>query len=202
MKTAIVTSATAEPILLSDAKRHLRVSTSFTDDDSYINSLITAARQEVENYTNRKLMYQRWKVYFDEFPSGESFEIPYPPLRSIPSTGLRYTNSTQSTQTLSSTKWDSDTVSEPGRLVLDYNDDWPTDTLAQSNPISIEFRCGYPTSGASSGGRFVPALIRHAIKLIVSDLYEQRENFIVGQPINSIPTPAKRLLSSYRIKTF
>lgn len=205
MKIQLLTSATAEPLTRGDAKRHIRVSTANTDNDTYIDGCIIASRQSVEQYINRKLMFQRWKVYFDDFPQGNAFEVPYPPLKSIPSTGLVYTGSSGGSTTLSSTKWDADTVSEPGRLVLDYNSDWPTVTLAAMNPVSIEFRCGYPSSASSSGHLKVPALIKHAMKLIIGDMFINRESIVVGafgQGVQEIPMTAKRLLDSYRIKTF
>lgn len=40
-----------EPITLAEAKNHLRVM--YDDEDAYIETLITAARQYAENYQNR-----------------------------------------------------------------------------------------------------------------------------------------------------
>lgn len=40
-----------EPVTLAEAKTHLRVA--IDDDDDYISTLITAARQHVEDYQNR-----------------------------------------------------------------------------------------------------------------------------------------------------
>jgi hypothetical protein len=39
-------------ISLSDAKKHLNIDTSFTDDDTYINSLINVAELAVEKHLN------------------------------------------------------------------------------------------------------------------------------------------------------
>jgi uncharacterized phiE125 gp8 family phage protein len=197
MKTVIVTSATGEPITLAEAKEHLRVNT--TDNDDYITNLITVARQRVEEITNRKLMPQTWKVYYDAWPSsGDNYDhidLPYPPLSTVPSTGIVYTNSDGDSTTFSSTAWASDTVSEPGRVVLEYDDDWPTETLHNRNPIAIEFQCGY------SGSTAVPERIKQAIKIILAELYEQREISVVGQSVytNSI---VENLLSDYRVFTF
>ena len=203
MKTVVVTSATGEPISRKQAKEHLRLSTAYTDDDSYIDAIITASRLRVENNTNRKLMYQKHKVFFDDFPTKDYIEIPYAPLKSIPSSGLRYTNSTGLTQTFSSTKYSADIYSEPGRLVLKYNDDWPSDTLATNNPISVEFVCGYSSSPSSSGGRFVPETLKHAMRLIIGDLYQHREeSTLLEQGGKFISGAVQLLLSPYRIFKF
>lgn len=200
MKTVIVTSATGEPIVIGDAKSHLRIDS--TTEDTLLYDLIVSARYQVEHLTGRKLMPQTWKAYFDEWPSGnkyDHFDIPYPPLRSIPSTGLVYTSSTSGSTTLSSTAWASDIVSEPGRLVLDYNDDWPTETLHNNNPISIEFQCGYLTASK------IPEPLILAIKLIVGHAYENRESVTVtagGVTMQETPQAIKWLLAPYRIFTF
>lgn len=213
MKTEIVTSATGEPIGLDEIKTHLRISGGQTVEDNLLVSLIGAARERVENYTNLKLMPQKHYVYYDEFPSscnyyklsspnpnpdGNYFYIPYPPLRSIPSSGLYYTNSNGNSTTFSSTKWSSDTASKPGRLVLDFNDDWPTATLAENNPIRIEFNSGY------AGSTAIPNSIKAAMKLMVANWYENREENYVGPmgAIVELPNAVKSLLMSYRIFSF
>jgi len=202
MKTAVVTSATGEPLTLSEVKAHLRISTGETEENTYLNALITAARREVENLTSRKLMPQTWKVCFDDWPSGDSFEIPYAPLKQIPSTGLKYTSSTGGSTTFSSTAWAADIVSEPGRLVLDYNDDWPTETLHNRNPIEITFKCGYGTVGGSSVHRLVPKDIKHAMLLLIGHWHENREHTVVGPSIAEMPFGVKAILGHYRLYHF
>lgn len=199
MKTVVVTSATGEPITLEDVKSQLRLELGQTNEDEFLEGLITAARQHIENITNRKLMPQTWKVYYDAWPNKknnyDSFQIPYPPLRSIPSTGLLYTDSTSGSTTFSSTAWAADTVSEPGRLVLDYNDDWPTVTLHNNNPIEITFNCGYSTAAT------VPETIKQAIKMLIGHYYEHRESVTitpVGMKIEETPWAIKTLLASYK----
>lgn len=66
----LVTPPAAEPVTLADAKTHMRVDT--TLDDAYITLLITAARQFVENWTRRALIYQTWRLVFDHWPGGNA----------------------------------------------------------------------------------------------------------------------------------
>ncbi len=199
MKTTIVSTSTSNPVELDALKSYLRIPVGETAEDDFLGALRTVATKRVEDITGRKILFQKWKVYFDQWPCGDrydSFQIPYPPLRAIPSTGLKYTNSTSGSTTLSSTAWASDTVSEPGRLVLDYNSDWPTETLHNRNPIEITFKCGCASSGGSST---LPEIYKLAIKLLVSHYYENRELAIVGQTINEVPEGVKALLMPYRI---
>jgi len=196
MKTKLVTATSSgqTSLPLEDIKNHLRLSLGETDEDGLLEGLRKSAQEYVENYTNRKLLTQSWNVYFDDWPDGDSFEIPYPPLQSIPSTGVVYTNSTNDSTTWGSTKWCSDTASEPGRLVREYEESsWPTTaTLHNNNPIAIEFVCGYTTASN------IPQSIRQAMLLIVGHFYENREETIIGQPITRVPMAVKSLLAPYR----
>jgi uncharacterized phiE125 gp8 family phage protein len=205
MKTQLITPSSSQlvSVPLEDIKDHLRIPIGETNEDNLLEGLRDAAQGYVENYTNRKLLTQKWSVYFDDWPNKDSFEIPYPPLQylgssSRASTALSYTNSTQKSVTWSSSNFAADSVSEPGRLVRDYEiTTWPTTaTLHNNNPISITFICGYTTTSN------IPQSIKQAMLLIIGDLYENRENSIVGQTITTIPLAAQSLLASYRVFSF
>jgi len=54
-----------------------------------------------------------------------------------------YTDTDYTQNTFSTDYYNVDTSSEPGRIVLEYGDNWPTASLSPENPIEIEFTCGY-----------------------------------------------------------
>src|SRR5579859_1103171 len=58
----IITPVSTEPIVLADAKAHLRID--YTDEDSYITSLITRARSYAETITHRALATQQVQQLF------------------------------------------------------------------------------------------------------------------------------------------
>lgn len=192
-----VTGPTSEPLSLEQVKDHLRLMPGDTLEDDYIERLVKLARQKVENLTNRKLLSQTWKVYLDEWPSCDEIELPFAPVQSVPTTGITYTNSTGNTTTFSSTAWVSDTVSEPGRIVLKNDDSWPTATLYSRNPIAVEFVTGYTT------GSKVPEPLRQAMLLLVSHNYEYREP-IISMPGGAIVVPktVEYLIADYRLWSF
>jgi uncharacterized phiE125 gp8 family phage protein len=200
MKTLLVTSSTGNPITLEEIKDHLRIERGETIDDDLLKNYRSAAVEMVENITNRKLMPQTWKLYLDDWPDKEYIEMPYSPLRDVATTDILYTDSTRNTTTFNltgtSSSWALDTVSEPGRIVLDNNDDWPTDVLYQRNPIEIQFTCGY---SASSN---IPRSIKNAMLMMIGHFYENREDTMVGQELKYIPMASRALLASYRIPSF
>ena len=164
------------------------------DDDDYIDGLIVAAREHVENYLNRKLITQTWYAYLNAFPSDNFITLPFGSLQSI--TSIKYTDTDESQSTFSTDDYAADTYSQLGRAVLDYGSTWPTTALWPNNPIVIEFVCGYGDARTD-----VPQAIRSAMKLVISDLYENRESKIVGT-ISTENKTVNRLLASYRLFKF
>lgn len=64
-----------EPITLAQAKTHLRVD--FTDDDTYITSLITQARRVIENWCCISIVPKSWTMGIDLIAA---VELPYGPV--------------------------------------------------------------------------------------------------------------------------
>jgi len=172
MKIQLKTAPVKFPISLDVAKDHLRVDSDFTDDDTYIHSLISSATQKAEQFLHRRLITQTWYYYLAEWPRSSNIVLPFGKLQSVTSVKYKDYNGDETT-------WDTgeyivDTGSDPGEIVLDYGKVYPTDTLYPSNPITIEFVCGYGDNEST-----VEAAIKHAIKLGVSDLYENRETQVI-----------------------
>lgn len=206
MKTSVIVASTYNAVGIDEIKTHLRINIGVTrEDDFFISNNLTAINY-VENYLNRKLTKQTVKYYLDDFPDKDYIELPFPPVIKIPSSGLRYTNSTGQTKTFSSTKWTQDIIGEPGRLVLKYDEDWPSDTLASNNPISVEYQCGYGSSNLGSWGSSnvrLPAALKHAVLMSIASWYEAREDYAqTTLEFKKMPIGAIGLMYSYRIKTF
>lgn len=185
MKVAITTASTGDPITLDQAKEFLRVDTE--DDDGLILAQITGATNYAQDVQGRKYMTQTWTYYLDEWPDKDYINLPFPPLQSI--TSLKYTDSADAVTTVSTSSYNVDSVSEPGRLVLAYGETWPLVTLAPLNPIAIVFTCGY------GGADDVPEETKNAIKLILDELYETREVNVTGQ-INRIDLIDRLLMTN------
>lgn len=179
---------------MSEAKRHLKVEDAETADDDLITTLITVARQNAETVTRRALITQVWYFYLADWPEKDYIEIPLPPLQSVAS--VKYKDTEGAESVFAATDYIVDTKSTPGRIVLAYGKTWPSATLYPTNPITVEFTCGYGTSGTS-----VPAAIKQAMLVDIADLYQQRETVITGTTVSHLPT-VDRLLAPYRVWTF
>lgn len=186
------TAPAVEPVTLSEAKAHMRVDTS--DDDTYIGTLITAARQWVEEYLDRSLVNTQWTMRLDSFPY--EIELPRPPIASagtVTAVTLTYTLADESTATLSSTEYRVDRNSTPGVVRQLRSGSWPAN-LDDYNAVTVTWWGGYGSTGAS-----VPAVIRHAILMLCSHWYETRgATLSTGAVPQDVPFGVRSLLDSVR----
>lgn len=164
-------------------------------EDDLLSALITTARQWAESFTRRAIITQTWKLYLDEWPGLSHISLPFGTLQSI--THCKYTDSTGIQNTFSSSYYSADTVSEPGRLVLNNDQSWPSGVLNTVNPIEVQFVCGYGDERTD-----VPSSIRTAIKMMAANWYENREPVASGLASydpKTLPLSVKSILYPYRL---
>jgi len=138
MNLKSITPPTVEPINLSEAKLHLRVDSS--DEDTYIESLIAAARGTAENHRSESILDQTWELNLDFFP-GRDIVIPRHPLVSVAS--IKYFDTAGDTQTFAASKYVVDTSSRPGKIALAPDESWPSTEAGRINVVTVQFTTGY-----------------------------------------------------------
>lgn len=201
MALTLFSAPTLEPVTLAEVKAHLRLDTTSNAEDTYLETLITAARAHIESVTNLALCTQTWDEYWDGWPSSE-FLLARAPLVSV--TGLYYTDSTAVESTVAATVYDVDTDSTPGRILLGYGDVWPSATLHPKNPIRARYVAGYGST-AQVAVASIPRPIKQALLLLVGHWYEHREQTdsnVAGAELKSIPFGVDALLANYRVHRF
>ena len=143
-------------------------------EDDLLGDILTTAREHVEDITGRALLTQTWDAYFDEWPDGNHFTLPFGNLQSVTSVSYKDTEGTETTLTATTDYLVEANGDQKGRIVLPYGVSWPSVTLYPSNPIKIRFVCGWEEAAD------VPKRIKSAIKMICSDLYENRGERTIG----------------------
>ena len=190
---ALAVAASEEPVTVAEAKAQARVDIS--TDDALITGLIVAARQLVEETTWRALVTQRWDLYLDAWPDGDTILLPRPPLRSIVT--FEYTNDAGAATAVPAADYLVDAVSEPGRLRLKASASWPSATLREINGVHIRFEAGYGVASA------VPQRYKQAVLLLVSTWYENRETLSVsGAMPKEMPFAVRALLNLDHARSF
>jgi uncharacterized phiE125 gp8 family phage protein len=178
-----------EPVVLAEAKAHLRVDTDA--EDALIATWIIAARQAVEAETGRYLMLQDWELRLPAFPRGP-IVVPRPPLAGVLSLKTAVADGTETT--LSTTDYQVDAPAGPfaqaGAIWPASGACWPSTDSQVRGAVRLRFRAGYASADA------VPAPLRAAILLAVGDFYANREQ---ASAANVTDNPAfARLIAPYR----
>ncbi|MCH9839285.1 head-tail connector protein [bacterium] len=190
--TTLVTAPLVEPVTVAEAKNHVRVDTD--DDDALLRRLIEAGRLEAEAYTRRSFITTTWRLDLDGWPCGRVIHIPNPPLLAV--TSVKYDDPAGDEQTLDPASYTVDAPvgprAERGRVVLASGTSWPT-TGYEPNSVRVEYTAGYGTDPTD-----VPDGLRHAILLMVGELYERRAIVTPGVSLAANPLAAERLLNAYR----
>ena len=194
MKYNSVTRATGpavEPLTVAEAKLHLRVDIS--DDDAYIGTLITAAREWVENYLDRTLITTQLILRAAEFPT-EELELARPPMvasGTATAVVITYTLADTTTATLSTALYRVDRTSTPGNVAPIINGTWPSDVIEDANAVAVTYWAGYGPTSAS-----VPATIRHACLMLIGHWYDRRSAVLTGTISKPIEFAVESLLAS------
>lgn len=178
---------TNEPISLAEAKLHFRVSGAA--EDSKIQRDVRAARMQVEDYLHRGLVTQTWKYVQDVF----SGVIPLPmagPLVSVPS--VKYYDTSGVQQTLSTSIYEVDTLSEPGCVRLAPDQVWPQTQVGKALAVEVIYVVGQAASAVRDD-------IVDAILMLALDRYEQRENTVIGTISSEIPNGVEAILAPQRL---
>jgi uncharacterized phiE125 gp8 family phage protein len=168
-----------------------------SDDDAYIGTLVTAAREWCEQYLDRTLVNTQWVMRFDSFPPDgtQDIELPRPPMSMAGTTtavSLTFTSETGGTQAFSTNSFRVDRNATPGAVKTLYGQTWPPH-LMDDNAVSVTWWAGYGSAGSS-----VPAAVRHAILMLVGNWYENRSTVLVGSISKQLEFAVESLLSSHR----
>ena len=181
----LVTAPTTEPLTYTEVKNFLRL-----NDDSeqaFVTSLITVARQLVEDRTWRPLISQVWAMQFDyEELSLNIYYINKSPLLSVQN--VTYYDENNDLQTLAANQYEVDIYGSPSRFRLINI----PKTKQRMNALQVNFTCGYANAAS------VPLPIKQAMYLIIGHLYENRQDVITATQVHETPDSSKYLLEAYR----
>lgn len=203
MTTKVVAAATSHPVTLAEMRAHLMNPPD--EQDAAITAMIGAATIYLETAYKRAFCPQTHDCYLDEWPRCGTIHLPFGRTQSISAFTWTDDGNTERTWTVSgdylmsgSVRMASiDLVSEPARIVLAPSASWPSDSLRSANGVRVRGVFGYESAAA------VRDPIKHAIKLLVADLFANRENTLVSDRasinITALPFAVKALMSPYEV---
>ena len=176
-----------EPLTLDEAKDFLRVLDN--DSDTLISSMISAVREHVQNVTNRQLEVATYELYADSFISALSKN----PIKSIDK--IEYMDANGDYLLLDSNLYYLYEDLEVGHIDYLQLVSAPYPNIQDhKKAVKITFTCGYDK---------VPEAIKAYMRVKISTLFENREEFVIGAPIAEFGSRfIENLLSPYKIKEF
>jgi len=172
-------------ITVADLKAHMRVT--HTHEDTLISALRSAAISWVEEHCNIKLGSYTARGYLPGFYNSY---IPIGPVTAISEVKYQTTadkDYTSDLTTLAAGNWYTDEISQPARIAFR---DYPSVYEYALTPVVVTFTAGYST---------MPAPVLQAIRLLVSHLYENRQEEVAGTITARLKFGLEALLNPFRI---
>ena len=172
-------------ITVADLKAHMRVT--HTAEDTLISALRSAAISWIEEHCNIKLGSYTARGYLPGFYNAY---IPIGPVTAI--TEVKYQTTADKDyatdlSTLAAGNWYTDTISQPARIAFR---DYPQVYDYALMPVVVTFTAGYST---------MPAPVLQAIRLLVADMYENRQEEVIGTITTRLKFGLDALLNPFRI---
>ncbi len=173
----LITAASAGAVTIDAAKAHCSVETS--DWDPQFIAWIAAATALAESVTGRALGQQTWELTLPGFV--DEIELPKGPVTGV--TWVKYLDVNRAEQTLATSAYIADLVSDPQRLVRDSNANWPDTAYGVPNAVTVRFVTGFAAT---------PPLIAQAVLLTIANWWADRET-------GKMPEAAMQLLRPSRV---
>ncbi len=184
MALILTTPPTGEPISLAEAKAHLRLT--INDDDTYISTLIIAARRAVESRYGINVLQQSWAMFADAWPADGIFHLPLWPVLSVESLTSYADDDTASV--IDPAHYYLDQATRPPRLALRVGRVFAPPGR-KINGLKLSFTTGFGATPSQ-----IPQEIKQALLAVVADWYQHRGDEQGG----TLPPAALELLSAYR----
>lgn len=185
-----VTLPAETPVSLDEVKAHLKVE--HTDDDTYLRALIQVVTDHLDGYSGilgRALVTQSWRMDLRRFPGDRELRFPLLPVQSI--SAVNYWDALNADQTLDASAYSLYVNSFGPVLLFNGGTQWPG-LYSRADAVRVTFVAGYGTPND------VPAPIKHAMLLMIGDLYASRGEKIRG---DSMVEPAiDALLAPFRVR--
>lgn len=206
-RPVLIAAPEIRPVTKDEAKQQCRVE--HNKDDDLFDALIIAATDHLDGWTGilgRCLVQQTWRQDFDQFCY--ALRLPLAPVISI--TSVTYVDADDAEQTVAAANY-SLLVDDLGPYVK-LKDDFAVPSVRDEGPaVSVTYLAGYATESNVSS---VPAAIKHAILMMVSSWYGQKDSLVKAEDIDipgvirerrefwstdgGLPPAARHLIAPYR----
>lgn len=178
------------PVTAADLKAHARVD--FADEDAAVEDYLAAAADMVERRTGRLLTERAVTLALPSFPARIDQEIELPGGRCASVSSVAYADSAGEALTLDAEDYYLDAARTPARLGLAGGSLWPV-TRPWGLPVTISYVAGYVADAA-------PPLLLQAVRLLATEMFDQRRDAVVGASVSPAALAAERCMEPWLIR--
>ena len=188
MTSFLLSGPALEPVTLLEAKEFIRVSD--TAEDSFITTLITAARLHVQGVTGRALIAQSWRVICDSWPHDRVVDLPVAPMISLSAITAYDENGTPVSLPLA--QFQPETKVSPARIFLPSPVSGAP-VLRRHSGIEIDYVAGYGSAASD-----VPADLTQAVLSLVGYWFENRDAVVIAGSGSVVPSGFDHMISRFK----
>lgn len=196
-RVSVVTAAASLPLLVADAKAHLRIPHDAEDDQ--IEDAIGAAVAEIDaphGWLGRSLMPRTLRLTLDAAPPSVVY-LPGPPVTSVTKITVRTPDDElevvyDTVGMIDELDLEVDLTAEPALIRPGDAYHWPV-VRCGTDAMRIEYVAGYATADA------IPKNVRQWLLMRVGELYRDREASALGVTANRLHH-ADRMLDNLRVR--
>lgn len=208
-----IVSPAITPVDIADLRSHLRLDWIDENQEDYLNILINTAVEYAENYMNRRLITQTWRMYRNNFSAEPYIEIQRNPLQSL--TLFKYYDQNGVLQNLlpqlNTIYYITDEPNGYSQIIPLPGQSFPSQGQVQQRQqaVIIEFKLGYGNAKTD-----VPSTIRMALLNHCAFLYANRGDSdvagatdragadVANSSLASVPNASMAVYNQYRIRDF
>lgn len=203
-----------EPVTVEQFKRHVRAYADITLEDEDMAGMISAARENIEDYTGRICIDQTWRLSVMNYTGGGIY-LRRSPIIALTSFVSVDATDAESSLLIAGTYSLREPRSKYPRVVPLSGASWPSVTLGSGDTVNtvpapsdaaseplfrIEFRAGFADRDGSpqQDGEAVPWIIRQAIKLLAAHYHDNRVPVALGTIATEIPLGIRHMLRGHQ----
>jgi len=167
----VTTAETALPVPLAALKKHVAIDAAEIYYDDMLTDMQLAAVEYIESKTRLTLRQATFDVFLSELPHNrDPLYLPLWPISSI--TSFAYVDRDGATQAITPATLQQSLKVQPAALYPAVGGDWPDVQDDNQRAVTIRLVAG--------GLAVMPAMVTHAIKLLVAHWFRNREAVITG----------------------
>ena len=180
---------TSAVVSLADLKKHVAIDSTESYYDDMLQSMEQAAVAFIESKSRLVLRNSSYEIFCNQFPGGaDPLYIPLWPVRSV--TDIVYTDQSGSVVVITNAQKILSTP--PAAMYPAVDTEWPMAQEGNRQSVTFSATVGYQNNAA------VPAMVKHAIKMLVAHWFRNRETVLVGSISKELEKAVDALMVQFR----